>query len=93
VIGTVSIRDYCHFTCDMASDSVVSENVISDRAVPEANTRRPYCGDLGSVPGQLHACGICGRQRGTGTDFFFPPFLLYHDHSNSAPFSSKLIVS
>ena len=91
MIGTI----YGRFICDMASDSVVSENVLSDRAIPEAVTNWPYCGDLGSVPGQLHACGICGRQSGTGTDFFFlnTSFLLYHDHSISAPFISKLKVS
>jgi len=70
VIGTVSIYDYGHFTRDTASDSAVSENVISDCTMHESNTHWPYCGDLGSVPGQLHAYAICGRQSGTGTDFF-----------------------
>ena len=80
----------------MASDSAVSENIISDPAIPEAVTNWPYCGDLGSVPGQLHACGICGRQSGTGIDFFFlqnTSLLLSDDHSISATFISKLKVS
>jgi hypothetical protein len=39
VVGTVNIFDYGHFTCDMASDSVVGVNVISGRAMAEADIR------------------------------------------------------
>ena len=84
MIGTVCICNYGNFTCDMASDSVVRENVTSDRAIPEAVTNWPYSGDLGSVPGHLHAFGICGRQSGNGTDFFF----CFKIH----PFSSVMII-
>jgi hypothetical protein len=60
----------------MASDSVVSENVVSGCTISEADTHWPYCGGLGSVPGQLYACGIRRRQSGTGTDFFPSKYIL-----------------
>lgn len=90
VIGTI----YGHFTRDMASDSVVIENAISDHAIPEAVTNWPYCGDLGSVPGQFTHVGFVVDKMGLGQIFFLnTSFLIYHDHSISAPFISKLEVS
>jgi hypothetical protein len=70
----------------MASDSVVGVNVISGRAMAEADIRWPYCEFLGSVPGQLSPCGIHGGQSSNGTYFSQNTSVLpYHYHSISAP--------
>jgi hypothetical protein len=37
VIGRVHILDYGYFTCGMAGDSVIGENVMCGRAVAEAD--------------------------------------------------------